>query len=102
MTVLSTFCRLANIGLQLANRMPLSPIVELFTSGPARVFGLRGRGSLARGSFADVTIFDPKKRWRFEASKSLSKSHNTPFDGWQFIGKAVVTIVGGELVYRSQ
>src|SRR5437879_9152332 len=102
MTVLSTFCRLANIGLQLANRMPLSPIVELFTSGPARVFGLRGRGSLGRGSFADVTIFDPKKRWRFEATKSRSKSHNTPFNGWQLIGKVVATMVSGEIVYRAE
>jgi len=101
-TGLETALALAITRLHRQHAIPLSRIVELFTSGPARVFGLRGRGSLARGSFADVTIFDPKKRWRFEASKSLSKSHNTPFDGWQFIGKAVVTIVGGELVYRSQ
>src|SRR2546421_899344 len=101
-TGLETALALAITRLHRQYAIPLSRIVELFTSGPARVFGLRGRGSLARGSFADVTIFDPKKRWRFEASKSLSKSHNTPFDGWQFIGKAVVTIVGGELVYRSQ
>ena len=101
-TGLETALALAITRLHRQHAIPLSRIVELFTSGPARVFGLRGRGSLACGSFADVTIFDPKKRWRFEASKSLSKSHNTPFDGWQFIGKAVVTIVGGELVYRSQ
>src|SRR5438270_2181479 len=101
-TGLETALALAITRLHRQHAIPLSRIVELFTSGPARVFGLRGRGSLARGSFADVTIFDPKKRWRFEASKSLSKSHNTPFDGWQFIAKAVVTIVGGELVYRSQ
>src|SRR5207245_196270 len=101
-TGLETALGLAITRLHRDKRIPLSRIVELFTSGPARVFGLRGRGSLGRGSFADVTIFDPKKRWRFEATKSRSKSHNTPFDGWQFIGKAVVTIVGGELVYRSQ
>jgi dihydroorotase len=57
---------------------------------------------LARGSFADVTIFDPKKRWTFEAAKSRSLSHNTPFDGWQFTGKVVATIVGGNIVYRAE
>ena len=74
-------------------------IVELFTAGPARCFNFRGRGSLARGSIADVTVFDPKKKWTFDASKSNSKSRNTPFDGWQFTGKVVATIVGAKIVY---
>ena len=76
-------------------------IVELFTSGPARVFSLRGRGTLVRGSHADVTIFDPQKRWTFDAAKSHSKSHNSPFDGAQLTGKVVATIVGGRIVYRA-
>jgi dihydroorotase len=82
------------------HKISLTRIVELFTSGPAHVFDLTGRGTLSRGSFADVTIFDPKKRWTFEAAKSLSLSRNTPFDGWQFTGKVVGTIVGGNFVYR--
>jgi dihydroorotase len=83
------------------HKIPLTRIVELFTSGPARVFDLRGRGSLAKGNHADVTIFDPKKRWTYEAVKSRSLSHNTPFDGWQFTGKVVATVVGGRIVYRA-
>ncbi|MGA8637359.1 MAG: amidohydrolase family protein, partial [Candidatus Sulfotelmatobacter sp.] len=83
------------------HKIPLTRIVELFSAGPARVFGLRGRGSLARGNFADVTIFNPKKRWTFEASKSRSLSRNTPFDGWQFTGKVVATVVGGQVVYQE-
>jgi len=79
----------------------VSELVELFTAGPARCFDLRGRGSLARGYFADVTIFDAKKRWTFEAASSLSKSKNTPFDGWQFVGKVIATIVGGKFVHRA-
>jgi len=83
-----------------AKRIPLRRIVELFTAGPARCFDFRGRGSLARGSFGDVTIFDPKKKWTFEAAKSRSKSRNTPFDGWPLTGKVVATIVGGSIVYE--
>jgi dihydroorotase len=78
----------------------LTRIIELFTAGPARVFDLSGRGSLVRGSFADVTIFDPKKRWTFEAGNSLSLARNTPFNGWQLTGKVVATIVAGRIVYR--
>jgi dihydroorotase len=100
-TGLETALALAITKLHREKRVPLSRIVELFTAGPARCFDLRGRGSLVRGSIADVTIFDPKKRWTFDVSKSRSKSKNTPFDGWQLTGKVVATIVGGKIVYRA-
>jgi dihydroorotase len=100
-TGLETALALAITQLHGKAKIPLSRIVELFTAGPARVFDLRGRGSLAKGNFADVTIFDPKKRWTFDAAKSHSLSHNTPFDGWKFTGKLMATIVGGKVVYRS-
>jgi len=101
-TGLETAFALAITKLHRDQKIPLARIVELFTIGPARVFDLGGRGSLARGNFADVTIFDPKKRWTFEAARSLSLSHNTPFDGWQLTGKVVATIVGGKIVYQME
>jgi len=101
-TGLETALALAITKLYREHRIPLTRIVELFTSGPARVFDLPGRGSLAKGSHADVTIFDPKKRWTFEAAKSRSLSHNSPFDGWQFTGKVVATIVAGKMTYRTE
>jgi dihydroorotase len=101
-TGLETAFALAITKLHREQKIPLARIVELFTVGPARVFDLGGRGSLARGNFADVTIFDPKKRWTFEAARSLSLSHNTPFDGWQLTGKVVATIVGGKIVYPME
>ncbi len=82
-------------------KLPLWRIVELLSSNPAKIFGLQGRGTLAVGSHADVTIFDPKKKWTFDASLSKSKSRNTPFDGWSFTGKAVATIVGGKIIYQD-
>jgi dihydroorotase len=100
-TGLETALALAITKLHREHKIPLIRIVELFTAGPARVFDLRCRGSLAKGNHADVTIFDPKKRWTFEAAKSRSLSRNTPFGGWQLIGKVVATIVGGKIVYNS-
>ena len=100
-TGLETALGVAVMRLHREHRIPLARIVELFTAGPARVVDLKGRGSLARGNQADVTIFDPKKRWTFEAAKSRSKSRNTPFDGWQLMGKVVATIVAGRMVYRG-
>jgi len=101
-TGLETALGLAITKLHREHHIPLIRIVELFTSGPARVFELRGRGSLARGSHADVTIFDPNKRWTFDVSKSRSLSRNSPFDGRQLTGKVMATIVGGRVVYREE
>jgi len=101
-TGLETALALAITRLHREHKIPLTRIVELFTAGPARVIDLRGRGTLARGSHADVTIFDPKKRWTFHAANSRSKSRNTPFDGRQLTGKVVATIVSGKIVYHSE
>ena len=100
-TGLETALGLAITKLHREHKIPLTRIVELFTAGPARVFELRGRGSLARGHHADVTIFDAKKRWTFDGSKSRSLSRNSPFDGWQLTGRVVATMVGGRIVYRG-
>jgi dihydroorotase len=51
-------------------KMPLKRLVQLLTTNPARLMNLRGRGSLARGSFSDVTIFDPNRCWTFYAQQS--------------------------------
>ena len=101
-TGLETALGLAITRLHREHKIPLARIVELFTAGPARVFDLRGRGSLARGSHADVTIFDAKKRWTFDVSKSRSLSRNSPFDGWQLTGRVIATIVGGRVVSRGE
>jgi dihydroorotase len=82
-------------------RLPLRRIVELLSTNPAQILKLEGRGTLARGSIADVVLFDPKRRWKYDAGRSRSKSHNSPFDGWPLTGEVVATIVGGKIVYRE-
>ena len=79
----------------------LRRIVELLSANPAKIVGLRGRGTLAAGSHADVVLFDPKKRWTYDSSRSASRSRNTPFDGWQFFGQVIATIVSGRIIDRS-
>jgi dihydroorotase len=78
----------------------LGRLVELLSCQPARVFNLDG-GTLKVGSRADLTIFDPEKRVKVDASKFQSKSRNTPFDGWELKGSAVATIVNGRIVWSD-
>jgi dihydroorotase len=98
---LETALALAIMRLHIARKVPLARIVELFSTNPARIIGKSDRGTLAVGSHADVTIFDPGKQWAYDVTKSRSKSRNTPFDGWKLTGKVVATIVSGRTAYRS-
>jgi dihydroorotase len=96
---LETALSLAIAALHVRRTVPLSRIVELFSTNPARILGKSERGTLAPGAKADVTVFDPAKRWRYEAAKGRSKAQNTPFDGWQLTGKVMFTVVDGRVVY---
>ncbi|HEV7745337.1 MAG TPA: dihydroorotase [Pyrinomonadaceae bacterium] len=79
----------------------LQRLVSLCSTTPARIFGLRDRGSLTENAHADVTILDPACEWTFDVSRSKSKSRNTPFHGRTMTGAAVAAIVGGRLVYLN-
>ena len=91
-----TLDRLVNRGVISLERM-----VELLATNPAKIFKL-DRGTLKIGAAADVTIFDPEKQIKVEASKFQSKSRNTPFNGWELKGAPVATIAGGRIVWRLE
>ena len=81
------------------NRIPLMRMVELFTTGPARVLGKSRK--LAAGEPADVTVFSLDRSWTYQVKESPSKSRNSPFDGRAFKGGPVATIVAGKIVHRA-
>src|ERR1700693_4882488 len=75
-----------------SGRIPLMRMVELFTTGPARVLGKERK--LAIGEPADLTIFSVDRPWTYNVKESASKSRNSPFDGRAFKGGPAATIVG--------
>ena len=78
--------------------LPLSRLVELFTTGPAGVLGLP-RPSLSVGAPADLTVLDLERRTTVDAATFASKSRNTPFSGWELRGAPVLTVVAGRVVH---
>jgi dihydroorotase len=79
-------------------RLSLMRMVELFTTGPARVLGIERR--LAAGQPADLTIFSTTHEWTYDVKQSPSKSRNSPFDARTFKGAPIATIVGGKTIYK--
>ncbi|MEP6470575.1 MAG: dihydroorotase [Acidobacteriota bacterium] len=82
-------------------RLSVTRFAELFSAGPARAFGLPG-GSLAPGSPADVTLFDPARRWTVDPTRFVSLGRSTPFAGWDLLGAPAATVVGGRVVWRRE
>ncbi|MEP6961332.1 MAG: amidohydrolase family protein, partial [Acidobacteriota bacterium] len=81
-------------------KIGVARMVELFTTGPARILNLN-RGTLAGGAPGDVTIFSTDREWTYDVNKTASKSRNSPFDGKTFRGGPVATIVNGQIVWRA-
>ena len=76
----------------------LGRLLELLSSGPARILRVEG-GTLAKGARADVTLLDLERPFRVEPQAFFSKGKSTPFAGWELTGRAVRTLVGGVSVW---
>ncbi len=74
--------------------------IERMSANPARIFGLKDRGSLSAGTRGDVVIIDPKREHIIE--NFISKSSNSPFTGRTLHGLAETTIVGGKVVWNIE
>ena len=81
--------------------LDLPTLVARMTVGPARILNLPA-GTLAPGAAADVTIVDPERRWKVVARSFRSKGRNTPFEGWDMVGRAVAVLVGGRVVHEEE
>ena len=84
-----------------AGRMSLERFVDLTSAGAGRIFGLAGKGRIARGFDADFTVVDLKKKRRIENSWIASRAGWTPFDGMETTGWPVMTIIRGRTVMRD-
>ena len=80
------------------NKFKLSRVIDLMTAQPARVLGLPA-GTLLPGAAADVCLFDPAEKWRYDAKAGFSKSSNSPWHGALLTGRVKTTIVGGRVVF---
>jgi dihydroorotase len=79
----------------------LGDLVAKMSINPARIVKLDYVG-LKPGNPADLTIIDLEKKFTVHAKSMRSKSRNTPFDGWELKGKAVLTMVGGKIVFDGE
>jgi len=91
------------MGLVHRGDISLVSLINKLTAAPANIIGKKyGPGTLAIGSSADVTIFDPNLEWTVDTKDFASKGKNTPLAGDRLKGKVVATIYGGKVVYKDE
>ncbi|HOZ40576.1 MAG TPA: dihydroorotase [Flavobacteriales bacterium] len=92
---LETSFAVANTALK--GRMSLRRTIERYAHGPRQVLGLP-KVHVTEGMSADLSLFDPEENWTCEATDLVSRSHNTPFLGQRFTGRALGIVARGQVV----
>jgi len=81
-------------------KIPLPAALAKVTSEPAKILDI-GAGALSPGVNADLCVFDPQARWKVEPAALKSQGKNTPFAGYDMLGKVRFTLVQGQVVYEG-
>ncbi|MFW6366197.1 MAG: dihydroorotase, partial [Spirochaetota bacterium] len=85
----------------LSGHISQESVMELVAENPARIFGIRDRGRIEEGMWADIAIVDPDERWKVRPELFESKAKLSPFAGRELKGRVVMTIVNGAIAYRN-
>ena len=78
--------------------LDLNLIAKIFSENAAKVYGLENKGQIAVGKDADFTVIDLKREGTFNIDEFKTKAEYSPFDGWEYVGMPVMTIVNGKTV----
>ncbi|EAT16302.1 dihydroorotase [Desulfuromonas acetoxidans] len=79
--------------------LTLNQAICCLTTRPASVMRIP-RGTLAKGTAADITLIDPDYQWTLDATQMKTKARNTPFDGWELTGAAMMTMCAGKITFQ--
>lgn len=83
------------------NKFKLPYVIDLMTRRAAQILNLPA-GTLATGAAADICLFDPAEKWRYDAKAGFSKSRNSPWHNQTLTGRVKTTIVDGQVVFDGQ
>ena len=81
--------------------LDLNLIERIFSTNAAKVFDLKTKGEIAVGNDADFTVLDLNREGKFDIETFKTKAEYSPFDGWEYKGAPVMTIVAGKVVFDN-
>ncbi len=89
---------LAWLHLVQAGHLTATELVRILSANPASFLKIPA-GTLAKAAVADFTIIDPQAKFKYDRRKAISKSKNSPFDGFEMQGRVIKTFVSGREVF---
>jgi dihydroorotase len=81
--------------------LTMKQAISCLTDRPATALNIP-RGTLTCGSVADITLIDPDFKWTLDAKTMKTKARNTPFDGWELTGAAMLTMRQGKTTFQRE
>ena len=81
--------------------LDLKIIPKILSENAAKVYGLKNKGQIAVGKDADFTVIDLKREGEFNIDEFETKAEYSPFDGWNYKGMPIMTIVNGKVVMNK-
>ena len=97
---ISSLETLLPLALRLTEDLSFSDVINRLTAQPAKILGIDA-GTLSVGEKADICIYNPNTNWIMKTEEMLSAGRNTPFEGWEFKGKVVRTLLNGKTVFSN-
>ncbi len=82
-------------------RLTLAKLVDMYSTKPAEIFNLRGKGRLETGYDADIIIVDMERKYTLKDEEIVSRCGWTPFDGREVRGRIETTVVNGNVIYSA-
>ena len=79
--------------------LSLKLIPKILSENAAKVFNLENKGEIKVGKDADFTVLDLNREGKFDIENFKTKAEYSPFNGWEYKGAPVMTIVGGKVVF---
>jgi dihydroorotase len=71
------------------------------SENPAKIFGIKDRGFIKTGGYADLAIVDLSQEWHVDPAQFYTKAKYSPFSGMQLKGRVIKTFVNGKMVYDN-
>ncbi len=81
--------------------LDLKIIPKILSENAAKVYGLKNKGQIAVGKDADFTVIDLKREGKFNIDEFETKAKYSPFDGWNYKGMPIMTILNGKVVMNK-
>ena len=81
--------------------LDLNILPKILSENAAKIYGLKNKGKIAQGYDADLTVIDLKQKGKFNIEEFKTKAEYSPFDGWEYQGMPIMTIVNGKIVMNK-